>query len=164
LTIYDQAGNIDAKLLSGNFSLHGNYGTNVSNGIITTTSSSGGVYIGANVNFTPQVSTTALALVPGGWISNQTAGDGVQLVIYRNTGTNNPAGGGAASGSFGASINGISTGANQFLPACMAAIDTNLTPGTAYTYSLALVAVSGAGTAAQGITTAFTKPLSVIEI
>jgi hypothetical protein len=147
LNIYDTSGTSILKFLSGAASIKGNLGTLVSSTPIATTTSTTIVNVGYSSNFTPQISTRAF--VGFAWTgNNSTAGDGVEMQLLRNTGTTNPTGGTAASGTLVALVNGTSTTNSAGLNLGLFTIDTGLTIGQAYTYSLAIrTNLAGAGTA-----------------
>ena len=146
LTFYDASGNVLATFLSGALSIKGNVGTLVTNSPITTTTSITDVFLGISLNYTPQISTRAfIATTFTGW--NTTLGDGVVLGVYRTTGTNNPAGGAAHSGTLISATDHTSATASAHGSLGQTVLDTGLTAGSAYTYSFSITAVTG-GTAA----------------
>jgi hypothetical protein len=141
LNIYDTSGTSILKLIAGKLSGTLNKGTAVSNGVITTTSSLSDTLVGANANFTPQISN----LVMVGYfmtVSNGTAGDGANANVYLATGTSNPAGGGGPSGSALGSSRTTSATAGAQGDVGLVTF-ASVTVGQAYTLQLTIAATTG---------------------
>ncbi len=130
------------KLIAGALSASGNKGTLVNNTPITSTTSTGHVYLGYSVQFSPKVSSTALVLANYTG-SNNTAGDGGFLGILQLNNLVNPAGGSAAAGLEFLTANLVSAAGGNSYDLTLAGLATGLTPGNNYTFSLTCNAVTG---------------------
>ncbi len=145
LTAFDTSGTVLGKFLAGKFAFSGNKGVLVNNSAIFSTTSLAGVDIGQSIQITPQISASIMVFAYLDATSNSIAGDGSQLTIRRSLGTNNPAGGTADGNPILAFCDTTyaAAGSADRRTLSLFAIDTTVTVGQAYTYSLAAAAVTG---------------------
>lgn len=107
--------------------------------------------VSAGLGVSLAVATTGALVMLSAIVANNTAGDGVQLAVYRST-TGTPAAGSAPGGTdtLVYQTQMTSSAANQNQSVCTLFMDTGLTAGTTYYYYVALAAVTGGTAAAVG--------------